>query len=471
MLWWFLHIHFVVSIHFEGIYEKHYQRSPPFGFHKWIQFARDQKCSFDPLYYQSIEEDLNKFRYADRPNSPSIIRRQLMSLFIYGVDVLYMHERRLWLFNKPTRKTTDVLPWWLEFLKYFEEILPDNFQMGLNYLDEPRIASEISLHDMHNFSFQIPHKYGTLKNLLSNKCIQKEHAKYQYPHSVFLSKDFGNRVNGYLSPVFSQSRFPCFADIRIPMYQHFERTSDLNPLIPLDSLFSSPKLFLPWSQRSSQVMWRGGPSGAPFMDGSPWWLGQRQRLLLKIKSLREQHHPLSPLLNVAFNEFRDCSPSICDAMKYLVDESSYLPIEEQIKARYMLDVDGNGWTNRFMPSLGWGSLILKATYSEEFLQPIVRPYEHYVPVDTDYVNLTDQIQWAIDHDEEVQNIANRARALYEEVFRTSYLQCFLSRVILEYSSLLTDSVPSFPHFYALHHKGSDRETILLRAHNLTKADV
>jgi len=63
-------------------------------------------------------------------------------------------------------------------------------------------------------------------------------------------------------------------------------------------------------------------------------------------------------------------------------------MDEQMGGKFILDIDGNGWINRFMPSIKYGSLILKATYYTEYPNPFLKPGVHFLPITRDYSDLT-----------------------------------------------------------------------------------
>lgn len=114
---------------------------------------------------------------------------------------------------------------------------------------------------------------------------------------------------------------------------------------------------------------------------------------------------------------------------------------EQLKYKYILDIDGIAWTGRFMPTLSYTSLILKSTYCYEFFSSFVLPYIHYIPIKTDYSDLITQLEWILTHDNEVQQIIAQANKMSQNHLRYNDLKCYTTRMVLEYASLLQDSIP------------------------------
>ncbi|WRT70499.1 uncharacterized protein IL334_007497 [Kwoniella shivajii] len=76
----------------------------------------------------------------------------------------------------------------------------------------------------------------------------------------------------------------------------------------------------------------------------------------------------------------------------LLDEFSWvehMSHEDEKKYKYILDVDGNAWSARFMRLLSSGSLILKATIMPEWWTDRIQAWVHYVPIQMDYSDLYD----------------------------------------------------------------------------------
>jgi Glycosyl transferase family 90 len=81
--------------------------------------------------------------------------------------------------------------------------------------------------------------------------------------------------------------------------------------------------------------------------------------------------------------------------------------------KYQINIDGTVAAYRLPYLLGGDSVVLKqdSKYYEFFYKQL-RPYVHYIPVKADLSDLLQQIQWAKDHDQEV-NLKAAANRLYK----------------------------------------------------------
>lgn len=89
----------------------------------------------------------------------------------------------------------------------------------------------------------------------------------------------------------------------------------------------------------------------------------------------------------------------------------YMSIEDQIKYKYILDIDG--WTNTWDGTI-WklysGSVLLKTeSIWKQWYYDDLKPYIHYVPVNNDFSNLNEQIEWCQNNQDKCKEITNNAK--------------------------------------------------------------
>jgi hypothetical protein len=109
----------------------------------------------------------------------------------------------------------------------------------------------------------------------------------------------------------------------------------------------------------------------------------------------------------------------------------------QSAAKYILDVDGNSWTRRFVPLLHYsGSLLLKLSIFEQPERTLLRPFAHYVPVDSLSADeLEAKLVALADADGLAERIAQAGHAVASRWLRKEDMQCYWYRLLLEYHTL------------------------------------
>lgn len=397
----------------------------------WKSFAKDRNCSLDPIYYEMIERTLNYYRNSTHPNERSITTEQIIAT---------RKQEGLWpIYKSPSlQNQLVIIPQltWLTFMQHFQSVLPINFQMFINMNDEPRVAPIITPNP-HQSTYRGGTYQSTSQLFEMNRCFQQKHQLNKQKFSLFLAEESAESfVQEYL-PIFTQSTHDCFLDLLIPTSDHFAAasTEENHPnLLTYDE----------WKKKSSLFVWRGSTHGVWWTQNTPYWNSQRHRFVSLIHSLQQQNSTYRRLFNVSFSQYSTCEPSICHQMRKQYGPPSFISrVEQRNTFRYVFDIDGAGWTNRFLSLLGDGVLILKATYSYEYLSSFILPYVHYIPLAPDYSDLIPQIEWVLSHEEEVYQIVRRAQEISRRRLRKADLECYLSRMILEYSSLLREDIPPY----------------------------
>ncbi|KAF7359413.1 CAP10 domain-containing protein [Mycena sanguinolenta] len=110
-------------------------------------------------------------------------------------------------------------------------------------------------------------------------------------------------------------------------------------------------------------------------------------------------------------------------------EGPSAPREEVYRFTYLLDVDGNTFSGRYLGLLRSGSLVFKSTAFEEYFSDWIRPYEQnnrtlHFWGGPDLSDLIEKIEWARQNDADARVIAARGTQTRETIVNT--LRCYLS---------------------------------------------
>jgi hypothetical protein len=69
----------------------------------------------------------------------------------------------------------------------------------------------------------------------------------------------------------------------------------------------------------------------------------------------------------------------------------------------ILDVDGNSWSSRFASLLCYNSVIIKLEPKYvEYLYSTLHPWTHYIPVKADLSDLHENVEWALNPNNEAK---------------------------------------------------------------------
>lgn len=217
-----------------------------------------------------------------------------------------------------------------------------------------------------------------------------------------------------LHPIFSWCGSTDSKDIVMPTYDLTESVLESMGRVSLDMMSVQANTGPPWESKNSTAMWRGRDS-------------RKERLEL-VKLSRK--HP--ELLDAAFTNF----------FFFKHDESLYGPIVKHVsffdffKHKYQINVDGTVAAYRLPYLLAGDSVVLKqaSIYYEHFYGEL-RPWHHYIPLQSDLSDLLDKLQWAKAHDEEAKKIAKAGQEFARNNLMADDIFCYYFKLFQEYAKL------------------------------------
>lgn len=108
--------------------------------------------------------------------------------------------------------------------------------------------------------------------------------------------------------------------------------------------------------------------------------------------------------------------------------------------KYLLDVDGNGWSARFKRLLSTNSVVLKSTIFPEWFTDHIQPWVHYIPLKPDLTDLYDVMTFFKDgHDDMAKRIAMDGKEWSKQFWRQEDMVAYQFRLFLELSRLTADN--------------------------------
>lgn len=111
-----------------------------------------------------------------------------------------------------------------------------------------------------------------------------------------------------------------------------------------------------------------------------------------------------------------------------------IPMNKQLKFKYIINIDGHSATNRFSYLLQSGSLIINIESSKyvigntRWYDHLLIPYKHYVPVKYDLSDLEEIILWCRLNDDKCKLIVQNAINLYNDYFTKEHLMKYTANL-------------------------------------------
>jgi hypothetical protein len=185
-----------------------------------------------------------------------------------------------------------------------------------------------------------------------------------------------------------------------------------------------------WSALVPKVLFRGASTGGVFRPDN-WMNLPRPRACLLAKSIPE-------ILDAKLIKACDCDPQVQDIMIDAGIIASYMPVADQLRYKYQLDIDGNSCCySRTYWILRSNCVPFKVQSNNiQWFYKGIHPYIHYVPIASDFSDLADNYFLCEAHEEMAQAIAQAGHLFAMEELNPEAAHAYLHRVLLRYASLL-----------------------------------
>ncbi|KAJ6557089.1 glycosyl transferase family 90-domain-containing protein [Mycena sp. CBHHK59/15] len=404
------------------------ERSPPPGFDKWFSFAGERQCLIDD--YDQIQWDFEPF-YELACTDPGHFQqmvdagRNMMLRDSRGMVTIKIEKGSV---QMPPYIGTSFDSDWPRTISRFAEGLPD-MEFLLNGWDEPRVVFDSHAANFRERALRLtdtdPFRIAPVPT--------SEFFKYQSGSSSDFTTD--------LWPLLSMAKIsPCFSDILLPAQYYYSDSMWFGS-------FARPNIVL-WENKKPQLYWRGMSNG-----GHIYGENYRDFPRFRLIDLTRNHSALIDAKMTAFAEAHctdDCDRAAIIAEYNITGPGA--PREEVYQYKYLLDVDGNTFSGRYLgllrsdvdgntfsgrylSLLRSGSLVFKSTAFKEYFNNWMRPYEHYVPVRADLSDLVEKLEWVLEHEEEARMIQETGRLFADSLMTDTQNDCYLYAVLLEWARL------------------------------------
>ncbi|KAJ7480350.1 hypothetical protein B0H11DRAFT_2421163 [Mycena galericulata] len=148
----------------------------------------------------------------------------------------------------------------------------------------------------------------------------------------------------------------------------------------------------------------------------------------------------------------DAPPQFYYRDSWWADKFEYpenVPWTEKRGVVYLLDVDGNTFSGRYLGLLRSGGLVFKSPAFTEFFTPWLVPYEHFIPVRPDLADLPAKIEWARANDEERHVYLSKSRDAITRDLSFLLVTLIISGAAVLASQIFTACLPRFPWILAI----------------------
>lgn len=410
-------------------------RPPPPGFEKFFAYAKERNCLIDE--YDRVHKDFEPF-YQIAETNPRFFKEMVEKTMQIGKDVESTRLTTYHLKSSGPERTHNYYSAfsgdWETAMRMVANVVPP-MDVVWNYQDEPRILYNTRLPDSKEHATEVhdDNPFNQRPKPTKDYFFEDGHHQCIVPNSPWGFGNSTNDVNGFmlyssstrfttdLYPMLSQTKItPCFSDILIPSSYYYHRSGWSVKYRHPDNI--------PWSQKKAVLYWRGSTTGGTYM-GDNWKSFPRFRFIEMAKK-----HP--DIMDGGFTAMKNCDAECPEEeVRKTYGIGGALPKENEFNHKYLLDIDGNTFSGRYLGMLRGNSLVFKSTIFTEFFEDWLRPFEHYVPVLPDLSDLEAKLRWAMENEKEAYRIQRMGSETAKRVMTDEQNDCYTYAVLLEYARL------------------------------------
>ncbi|GAA6051318.1 hypothetical protein NBRC10513_000329 [Rhodotorula toruloides] len=488
-------------------YERRYKRRPPKGFDEWFAFAKKNEFvmvdEFDLVMRQvepflALQPSLLRERHEKLQFEEDFWMQDKAYTVELKKPVDSRHTRPQMTVYGPMKTTNDRSDQTLKLLENIAEFLPEmnltftghdtpwvtmSGEARVKHVEAARAGKFLTSDEANDFMdnwawdgwAQICSPDSALRQVPSVDERLQKHRIYTEPKRRSFIYDHVEAMDlcthpdwqlihgftawpgprpGILYPLFVSTTTSMHSDLLVPPIDQYDRPKGNDPA---------------WEEKKyNKVIWRGTTTGAdlnvehhrkwsqrprlcrfPFQSGSvklpfapadkPSRPGPVSTLVSRAQALAQEWFDFAFL-----GSARQCDdPKVCAEFEKDFLWSDWVSESEQNEYKYMLDVDGNGWSGRFHRLMSTNSLVLKSTIFPEWYSDMIQPWVHYVPLQIDFSDLWTTMAFFLGdedgkgaHDEIAKEIALAGKEWTEKHWRWVDMEVYTYRLMLEYARIM-----------------------------------
>ncbi|EXJ67310.1 uncharacterized protein A1O5_09323 [Cladophialophora psammophila CBS 110553] len=329
-----------------------------------------------------------------------------------------------------------------------------------------------------------PHSLGQFVGNWSDAADICHQPDIAHLHGFYLSPA-AFKTSYQLMPVFSQSKPHAYNDILYPSaWNYMDKVvyAPTNPQgTPGQEVYHAGFPDLPFEEKENILFWRGATSEGVSSDSGAWRGMARQRLVHMANNLTNHPHDAVTVLlpspadhskyqyqtipgaqvkklglqtDIAIVDFiARCGGKDCTDQSQEFNLVSPTDFQAHWRYRFLFDLDGAGFSGRFLPFLYSHSLPFKTALFREWYDSRLTAWLHFVPQDIRLHDVWSSLAyfagvngtmfghkiWWKPHLKEAEMIAEAGRDWAAKVLRKEDMECYFFRLLLEWARLSDDN--------------------------------
>ena len=249
-----------------------------------------------------------------------------------------------------------------------------------NFIDHPIVCNKIfnPLYLQYNCYFLDLYKY-----LINYKNYKKDFNE----KDIKFIFSFGDNTK--------LKNVPCFVKAKKLLSNDYSVLLNLNTYRHTSMLATLKSIDIPFHSKINKVIWRGAATG--LKDN-----GIRCELVKKYQNTK------NPNIDIKFSHFSQGLPKGYNISDY--HKGNPMTIDEMLKYKFLVSVEGNDVATNLKWGLLSNSVILQPipTKCSWFMEDMLIPFEHFIPLNDDFSDLEEKFQWCMNNLDKCEQISKNA---------------------------------------------------------------
>ena len=403
----------------------------------FVRIKDNKVCNFILMYNKGFRNDFSELLHVEQDGVyKSISDKQVLLAFLKAKGNKHNDNPEDW------HATNCLIRTEKEDKDPTDGYLSTIYDMFVNTCNHRTVNDSIFILNRKDF----PHLHASWKepfvDLYGDKNLSDEYAQQQF------------------IPVLSQSTHADYADIPIP-------TGDDWPLISnkyfatyskrqvtcrgTDKVESS----IPWKDRELKFIWRGQSTGCGINEETNPRLKMLE--LSKLNPVIDVQITRTPeRIKAARIKDKGHEITVLGFIDQTRDKGEVVSMSDQVKCKFIFNVEGNSAAYRFGGLFKYGCCILNIESKYKlWFEPFLTTGDvtkgkdtsqfDCITIKSDLSNFTETVQWCETHLDECEIIANNGSRFFEKYFTTDFIYDYVADVLNGVSSVLTSVQIKPPH--------------------------
>ena len=238
-----------------------------------------------------------------------------------------------------------------------------------------------------------------------------------YPH---------DRVEGFTVPTLVKSR---------PIHGYDESILfNMNYIRHFSDVYNVEDIDIPYHQKKNILVWRGSDTGYGFGNNIPFRPVSRQTLVEQYYDY--QGHEIDVgLSSVSVNKQKHSLLTTTPPSSFQKYVKPKMNIKDMLQHKFILSVEGNDVATNMKWILCSNSVAFcpPFTINSWILEEHLHPWQHYIPVRHDFMDLPEKVEWAMNHPTQCEGILEEAHKYMAPFFDMKQENKIMSTILEGYA--------------------------------------